>query len=140
MLDIVAVEPGDHGSLYDCQISRDVRILEHGDLRNCASSRSSEALPAERPVAWAASLQVARRATSAGGRCGLRGPVRPVRNVLPLAVADVLVIHAEAYFFPFDEDRGKRVRYQPAAFVEQEIVRSIALGSERLEQQHGAIG
>src|SRR5262249_15410143 len=86
-----------------------------------------------------ASGQMAERAaTRSGWRRGI-GPIGPVRDILPFAVTQVLIIRAEAALLPHDEQRRELVGNESAVLVEERLTVVVLLHRVTLEEEDRAV-
>src|SRR5215472_5452293 len=83
---------------------------------------------------------MASRATPRARRRRAISSVRPVRHVLPFAVADQAVIHSEALLLAHDEERRELVRHKTAVAIKNWLAISIFLNAIALEQNDRSVG
>src|SRR5262245_65614936 len=83
---------------------------------------------------------MAQSAAAAARRLGLIGAVRSVGDVLPFAIAKLLVIGAESLLLAHDENRGQLIRDEPAVAVEKRLAVRVLLHRPAFEQDDRAVG
>src|SRR5439155_13750624 len=117
VLDIVVITPDHGGTFFHCNVSGHKGVLGHREVSDSSASSRAKRLPAEGPIPRSASLKMTGGATAAVlGRRG-HAPILTVGDILPLSIADVLVICAEALSLSFDEDGPRCIRYQPSILI-----------------------
>src|SRR5713101_6237249 len=67
------------------------------------------------------------------------GAIGPVRDIFPLAVAEILIVRAEALLFSHDEQRRQLVGNETAVVIEQRLPITVLLNRVALEENDRAI-